>query len=32
MQYAGNVTPPEGYEIVKVDVVFRLRRKTSTSA
>ena len=23
-----NVTPPEGYEIVKVDVVFRLRRKS----
>ncbi|MDQ6701823.1 MAG: transcriptional repressor [Pseudomonadota bacterium] len=30
MQVAGNVTPPEGYEIVKVDVV-RLRRKTSTN-
>lgn len=29
MQFAGNVTPPEGYEIVKVDVVVRLRRKTS---
>jgi hypothetical protein len=26
------VTPPEGYEIVKVDVVFRLRRKTNESA
>jgi Fur family iron response transcriptional regulator len=31
MQYAGDVTPPEGYEIVKVDVVFRLRRKTGAS-
>ena len=31
MQVAGNVTPPEGYEIVKVDVVIRLRRKTSTN-
>ncbi len=27
MQFADNVTPPEGYEIVKVDVVFRLRPK-----
>lgn len=27
MQLAENVTPPEGYEIVKVDVVFRLRPK-----
>jgi Fur family iron response transcriptional regulator len=27
MQFAANVTPPEGYEIVKVDVVFRLRPK-----
>jgi Fur family transcriptional regulator, iron response regulator len=32
MQLASTVTPPEGYEIVKVDVVFRLRRKTSASA
>ncbi len=31
MQVAGDVTPPEGYEIVKVDVVIRLRRKTSTN-
>ncbi len=31
MQFAGDVTPPEGYEIVKVDVVIRLRRKTSTN-
>ncbi len=29
MQFASSVTPPEGYEIVKVDVVFRLRRKKS---
>jgi Fur family transcriptional regulator, iron response regulator len=28
MQIAGNVTPPDGYEIVRVDVVVRLRRKT----
>jgi Fur family transcriptional regulator, iron response regulator len=27
MKFAGDVTPPEGYEIVKVDVVIRLRRK-----
>jgi len=27
-QIAGQVTPPEGYEIAKVDVVVRLRRKT----
>jgi Fur family iron response transcriptional regulator len=27
MQIAGNVTPPEGYEIVRMDVVVRLRRK-----
>jgi Fur family transcriptional regulator, iron response regulator len=27
-QLAGQVTPPEGYEIAKVDVVVRLRRKT----
>jgi Fur family iron response transcriptional regulator len=26
MQVAGDVTPPEGYEIAKVDVVIRLRR------
>src|SRR5450631_741283 len=32
MQFANTVTPPEGYEIVKVDVVFRLRRKTNESA
>ena len=31
MKFAGNVTPPEGYEIVKVDVVIRLRRKSSTN-
>jgi len=31
MLMAGNVTPPEGYEIVKVDVLVRLRRKTSAS-
>jgi Fur family transcriptional regulator, iron response regulator len=31
MKFADDVTPPEGYEIVKVDVVFRLRRKTSTN-
>ncbi len=30
-QIAGNVTPPEGYEIAKVDVVVRLRRKTGGS-
>ena len=32
MQFANTVTPPEGYEIVKVDVVFRLRRKEGASA
>jgi Fur family iron response transcriptional regulator len=32
MQFANTVTPPEGYEIVKVDVVFRLRRKPGASA
>jgi hypothetical protein len=32
MQFAANVTPPEGYEIVKVDVVFRLRPKKGTDA
>jgi Fur family transcriptional regulator, iron response regulator len=32
MQLASIVTPPEGYEIVKVDVVFRLRRKNSANA
>jgi Fur family iron response transcriptional regulator len=32
MQFAANVTPPEGYEIVKVDVVFRLRRKKGADA
>ena len=31
MKFAGDVTPPEGYEIVKVDVVIRLRRKASTN-
>ncbi|HUI19615.1 MAG TPA: Fur family transcriptional regulator [Methylocella sp.] len=32
MQFASNVTPPEGYEIVKVDVVFRLRPKKGANA
>lgn len=32
MQIASAVTPPDGYEIVKVDVVFRLRRKKDLSA
>jgi Fur family iron response transcriptional regulator len=32
MQFAANVTPPEGYEIVKVDVVFRLRRRPDAHA
>jgi Fur family iron response transcriptional regulator len=32
MEIAGNVTPPEGYEIVKVDVVVRLRPKKGASA
>lgn len=27
MKLAGSLTPPEGYEIVRVDVVVRLRRK-----
>lgn len=31
MKFAGDVRPPDGYEIVKVDVVVRLRRKKSTS-
>jgi len=31
-QIAGKVTPPDGYEIAKVDVVVRLRRKTGWSA
>jgi Fur family iron response transcriptional regulator len=31
MKFAGDVTPREGYEIVKVDVVIRLRRKSSTN-
>jgi Fur family iron response transcriptional regulator len=31
MKFAGDVSPPEGYEIIKVDVVIRLRRKTSTN-
>jgi Fur family iron response transcriptional regulator len=31
MKFAGDVTPPEGYEIVKVDVVIRLHRKASTN-
>ena len=31
MQIAGKVTPPEGYEIAKVDVVVRLRRKSGIS-
>jgi len=31
MKFADDVTPPEGYEIAKVDVVIRLRRKTSTN-
>jgi Fur family iron response transcriptional regulator len=31
MEIAGNVAPPEGYEIVRVDVVVRLRRKTGSN-
>ncbi len=31
MQVAGDVMPPEGYEISQVDVVIRLRRKKSTN-
>jgi Fur family transcriptional regulator, iron response regulator len=31
MQVTSDVMPPEGYEIAKVDVVIRLRRKTSTN-
>jgi len=31
MQFAKNVVPPEGYEVSKVDIVFRLRRKQSES-
>jgi Fur family iron response transcriptional regulator len=31
MQIAGNVIPPDGYEIVRVDVVVRLRRKKARS-
>jgi Fur family transcriptional regulator, iron response regulator len=31
MTFADDVTPPDGYEITKVDVVIRLRRKTSTN-
>jgi Fur family iron response transcriptional regulator len=31
MKFAGDVTPPDGYEIMKVDVVIRLRRKASSS-
>jgi hypothetical protein len=27
MQIARKVTPPEGYEIAKVDVIVRLRRR-----
>ena len=30
MQIAREMTPPEGYEIAKVDVIVRLRRKTAT--
>jgi len=32
MQFARSVTPPEGYEIVKVDIVFRLRPKAGAGA
>lgn len=31
MKFADEVTPPEGYEIIKVDVVIRLRRKTGAN-
>jgi hypothetical protein len=31
MKFSGDVSPPEGYEITKVDVVIRLRRKPSTN-
>lgn len=31
MEIAGNVAPPDGYEIVRVDVVVRLRRKMSNN-
>jgi Fur family transcriptional regulator, iron response regulator len=30
MQIARKVTPPEGYEVAKADVIVRLRRKTGT--
>jgi hypothetical protein len=32
MEFASNLTPPEGYEIVKVDVVVRLRPKGRAGA
>jgi hypothetical protein len=32
MQFTTTMTPLEGYEIVDVDVVFRLRRKMGKSA
>jgi Fur family iron response transcriptional regulator len=32
MQLVGDVEPPEGYEVVRVDVVVRLRKKDSTPA
>lgn len=31
MKFAGDVSPPDGYEIIKVDVVVRLRRKNGTT-
>ena len=31
MKFASEVEPPEGYEIVKVDVVMRLRRKKAAA-
>jgi Fur family transcriptional regulator, iron response regulator len=31
MKFAGDVAPPEGYEISKVDVVIRLRRTSRTN-
>jgi len=32
MQLVGDVEPPEGYEVVRVDVVVRLRKKDAASA
>jgi Fur family iron response transcriptional regulator len=32
MQLVGDVEPPEGYEIVRVDVVVRLRKQVSTAS